>query len=356
MPTIKDVAQQAGVSPVTVSRVINQAGNVSDATRAKVEQAIEELGYVPSVMARSLRSKRRHTLALIVSDITNPFWTTVARGVEDAAQSRDYSIFLYNTDESPLKQQRCLDVVVAQRVDGVIIAPYDSDASNLAPLRRREIPTVIIDRRVDGWDVDTVCGDSLSGARALVQHLIELGHERIAMLSGPATTSTAADRVAGYRQALTEAGIPVDARLIKWGEYRIASGEALTHHLLDEGLAPTAIFAANNAIAIGIVQALAQRSLRIPDDVALVCFDDLPNAAKLFPFLTVVAQPAYEMGVDAAHMLLDRLGSEAEAPPRHIVRPTRLIVRYSCGSKLAAAGRGVVSGLPMQIIQKENNP
>lgn len=334
MPTIHDVAKRAGVSPVTVSRVINNAGNVSAATREKVELAIEELGYVPSVMARSLRSKRTRTLALIVSDITNPFWTTVARGVEDTARSRDYSVFLYNTDENPLKQRRCLDVVVAQQVDGVIIAPYDSDAQNLAQLRQRNIPTVIIDRRIEGWDVDSVRGDSLSGAKALVQHLIGLGHKRIAMISGPAKTSTAEDRIAGYCMALAEAGIPLDTRLIRRGEYRTLSGEELTLRLLDEGLNPLAIFAANNAIALGVINAVEKRGLRIPQDIALVCFDDLPDVSCLFPFLTVVVQPAYDMGVHAAQLLLSRLDSEVGLQPRHVVLPTRLIVRHSCGSRL----------------------
>ena len=259
MSTINDVAKRAGVSAVTVSRVINDTGNVSAATREKVERAIEELGYVPSVMARSLRSKRTRTLALIVSDITNPFWTTIARGVEDAAQSSDYSVFLYNTDENPVKQRRCLDVVVAQRVDGVIIAPYDSDAQNLAKLRQRNVPTVVVDRRIEGWDVDSVYGDSVSGAKALVHHLVSLGHRRIAVLAGPAGTSTAEDRVTGYCMALAEAGISIDHRLIRRGEYRIASGEELAGRVLDEGLGPTAVFAANNSLAVGVIQALMHR-------------------------------------------------------------------------------------------------
>ncbi|MDH4136173.1 MAG: substrate-binding domain-containing protein [Anaerolineae bacterium] len=346
MSTINDVAKRAGVSLVTVSRVINNAGNVSAATREKVERAIEELGYVPSVMARSLRSKRTRTLALIVSDVTNPFWTTVARGVEDTAQSRDYSVFLYNTDENPVKQQRYLDVVIAQRVDGVIIAPYDSDAQNLAQLRKRNIPTVIIDRRIEGWDVDSVRGDSLSGAKALVQHLISLGHERIAMISGPANTSTAEERVAGYCMALAEAGIPLDTRLIMRGEYRTLSGEKLTQRVLDEELNPTAIFAANNTIALGVINAVEKRGLRIPQDIALVCFDDLPNVSCLFPFLTVVAQPAYDMGVNAAQLLLSRLDSEVSLQPRHVVLPTRLIVRHSCGSRLQDSDHPTLS-LPL---------
>jgi LacI family transcriptional regulator len=331
LPTINDVARRAEVSPVTVSRVINKARNVSPATRERVEQAIQELGYVPSAAARSLRSKRTRTMALVLPDITNAFWTTVARGVEDAAQSCGYSVLLYNTDETPSKQLRYLDVIASQRVDGVIIAPYDSDARNLATLRARNIPIVVIDRRIKGWEVDTVCGDSVSGARALVQHLIKLGHQRIAMVSGPLNTSTAEDRVTGYCLALNEAGIPVSASLIKRGEYHAPSGERLTYQLLDEGLNPTAIFAANNAIAMGVIDALEKRGLRIPQDVALVCFDDLPNASRFFPFLTVAVQPAYDMGLNAAQLLISRLDDEVSWPPRHVLLPTRLIIRYSCG-------------------------
>jgi LacI family transcriptional regulator len=355
LPTISDVAKQAGVSPATVSRVIQGAKPVKPATREKVERAIEELGYVPSAVARSLRSKRTRAVALVVPDITNAFWTTVARGVEDIAQRQDYSVLLCNTDENPAKQLRYLDVVASQRVDGVIIAPYDSDARNLAKLRDRNIPTVIIDRRIEGWDVDSVYGDSISGARAVVKHLIGLGHRWIAMISGPMNTSTAEDRVTGYCMALAEAGIPIDPRLIRRGEFRAASGEKLAHQVLDEGLKPTAIFAANNAIAMGVIEAVEMQGLRIPQDIALVCFDDFPYVSCLFPFLTVVVQPAYDMGANAAQLLLSRLDSEVSLQPRHVVLPTRLIIRHSCGSKLQDSDHYMLSlPLPKDAQVEEN--
>lgn len=346
MATISDVAKRAGVSPVTVSRVINDLGNVSLATRERVGLAIQELGYVPSGVAQSLRSKRTRSLALIVPDIQNSFWTTVARGVEDAAQSKGYSVFLCNTDENPAKQRRYLDVVIGQRVDGVIIAPYDSDATNIAPLRDREIATVVIDRHIEGWDTDTVNSDSIAGARALTQHLLGLGHQRIGIITGPATTTTAADRVRGYRLALNEAGLTPDERLIKYGEFRSAVGERLTHEVLDAGLAPTAIFAANNVIAIGVIAALEKRGLRVPHDIALVCFDDLPNTSLLFPFFTVAAQPVYEVGVNAVQLLFSRLEAEAPLRPRHVVLPTRLVIRHSCGSKWQ---RGIDFGISLPL-------
>jgi len=334
LTTISDVAKLAGVSPVTVSRVINNADNVRPATRARVERAIAELGYVPSGVAKSLRLKRTQTLALIVPDIQNSFWTTVARGVEDAAQSRGYSIFLCNTDENAEKQRHYLEVVISQRTDGVIIAPSDNKIENLSLLKKRRIPTVVMDRYIDGWDVDTVMGDSVSASRALVKHLISLGHRRIAMISGPRTTSTSTDRIIGYRIALEESGIPFDPDLVRIGEYRSIAGERLTHQLLENDLRPTAIFAANNVIALGVIDALSVHGLRVPQDMALVCFDDLPNTSRLFPFLTVAVQPAYDLGANAAQLLLSRLESDQLPPPRHVILPTRLLIRQSCGATL----------------------
>jgi LacI family transcriptional regulator len=347
LPTISDVAREAGVSTVTVSRVINGEPNVNATTREKVQAAVAALGYVPNVAARSLRSKRTHTLALLVPDITNVFWTTIARGVEDAAQALGYSVLLCNTDENPDKQARYLQVVASQRVDGVIIAPYNADAANLRQLEARAIPTVVVDRRVDGWDVDSVYGDSVGGAAALVRHLIGVGHRRIAVISGPRGASTADDRVDGYCRALAEAGLALDPALVKRGEFRVASGEALAGELLALAEPPTAIFAANNAIVLGAAWALAKQGRRVPQDVALVCFDDLPETALLFPFLTVVVQPAYEMGVHAAQLLLDRLKAGEPLPPRRVVLPARLIIRYSCGSRLGQGQEGALS-LPIQ--------
>jgi LacI family transcriptional regulator len=314
------------------------AKNVRPATRERVLRAIRELGYVPSAVAQSMRSKRTRSLALVLPDIANTFWTTIARGVEDVAHRHDYSVLLCNTDENLAKQLRYLDFLISQQVDGVIIAPFDSDSWHLDKLRRRDIPTVLLDRHIDGWDVDSVCGDSISGARALVQHLIGLGHKRIAMISGPAGTSTAEDRVVGYLAALDAAGIPVDRRLIRRGEYRATVGQDLMAQVLDEGLAPTAVFAANNAIAIGVIAAMEERGLSVPHDIALVCYDDLPTASRFFPFLTVVAQPAYDMGVNAAQLLLSRLGSEVNLQPRQVVLPSRLVVRHSCGTTLGDEG------------------
>lgn len=367
MATISDVAKRARVSPVTVSRVLNGAQNVSPDTRAKVEEAIQELGYLPNLAARSLRSRQTRTLALLVPDITNAFWTTVARGVEDAAQGGGYSVLLCNTDESPTKQANYLRVVLQQRVDGVIIAPYDADVNNLSQLRDLHIPTVVIDRRIDGWEVDTVASDSVAGARTMVQHLISLGHRQIAIISGPVSASTAEDRVAGACLALYQAGLAIDSRLIRWGVFRRVSGYKLTQAMFAEGLQPSAIFATNNLMAMGVLEAIRDHGLRVPQDVALVSFDDLPDVASFLPFMTVVSQPAYDMGMNAAQLLLSRINVgidhragidhrvDGSLPPRHVTLPTRLIMRQSCGRTLSQedperVGLPPVSALQVQTV------
>jgi LacI family transcriptional regulator len=328
MATIREVARKAGVAAITVSRVINRSGYVSEETRQRVEQAIAELDYVPNVLARGLRSSRTHTLGLLVTDITNAFWTTVARGAEDAAMRSGYSVFLCNTDESASKQEQYLRALLSHRVEGVIIAPASSDRGALAALERARLPFVIVDRRVPGVDADLVLGDSLGGARMLVEHLLARGHRRIAHIGGPAGVSTADDREQGYREALMAAGIEADPDLVQRGDYKLESGCRLMRELLERSPLPTAVFAANNVLAVGALAALHEQGLRVPEDVALACFDDLPQASLIDPFLTVAAQPAYDLGATALRLLLARL-ADPHRPPETVVLPVQLLVRRS---------------------------
>ncbi len=331
MVNIRDVARQAGVAPITVSRVINQPESVTPATRERVLRVIAALDYVPNTLAKSLRSRQSHTLALMLSDITNPFWTTVARGVEDAASGRGYHVILCNTDEDPAKETTYLTLLLQRRVDGIIIAPTTNDHRRLAALKRQQTACVLIDRRVDGFKADVVYGDSIEGARRLVEHLIELGHRRIALVNGPAAISSARDREAGYRAALKAHHLPVDEALVVSGDFKQASGYQLARRLLARERPPTAIFAANNFIAVGVLQALHEAGVRLPEDMSLVCFDDVPHASAIDPFLTVAAQPAYEMGVTAARLLIERLAAQRNLRPRAVVMPPEVIVRRSSG-------------------------
>ncbi len=334
MVNIRDVAKAAGVAPITVSRVINNSDNVNAVTRDRVQKAIEELHYVPNTLAKSLRSKQSHTLALILSDITNPFWTTVARGVEDAAAERGFHTILCNTDEDPAKEATYLNLLLQRRVDGVIIAPTTNDKTRLASLAHQQVPCVLIDRRVVEFKADVVYGDSREGARLLVEHLLNLGHERIALINGPNSISSAEDREAGYRAALRQHRISVDETLILRGDFKQDSGCQLTRQIVHLSPRPTAVFAANNFMALGALQALRETGLRIPEDMALVCMDDIPHASAIDPFLTVAVQPAYEMGATAARLLIERLTAQRQLRSREVILPLTLIIRRSCGQYL----------------------
>ena len=331
MPTIRDVAQRAGVAPITVSRVINNAGYVREETRRRVERAIAELDYIPNALGPSLRSKRTKTLALVCTDITNPFWTTVARGVEDTANKSGYHVIVGNTDESPAKQDEYLHFLMKKQIDGFLLVPAQSVSRSLDMLRKRRVPLVVLDRRVPYDDVDIVRGDSIGGAYTLTRHLIEQGHEHIALITGPQHVSTAVDREVGYRRALEESGLG-DQALVYWGEFNQQTGYNQTRQALGAQPRPTAIFAANNFIAIGAIHALREIGLRVPEDVSVVTFDDLPEALTIDTFFTVASQPAYEMGQQATELLLSRLAGTAPDGFQEIVLPAEIIVRQSSGS------------------------
>jgi len=333
MSTIGDVAKRAGVSAMTVSRVINNSGYISPDTRMRVERAIAELGYVPNALARSLRFKKTKTIALILTDITNPFFTTVARGVEDTASKHGFSVIFCNTDESESEEAQYLNVLLQRQVDGILLVPARNSMDSVAALQDHGTPVVILDRRIAGDVVDSVRCDSEQGAYELVKHLIDLGHTRIAALTGPQSISTATDRVIGYKRALADAGLDHAARIYH-APYTIEGGYQMAKQALAEsrsGAAPTAFFAGNNFIAIGAFRALLEAKLKVPDDISLVAYDDLPSALVLDPFLTVAVQPAYEMGRRATELLLARLAGDGPQTPQIEVLPTRMIIRRSSG-------------------------
>jgi LacI family transcriptional regulator len=331
MSTINDVAKRAGVSTMTVSRVINNSGYISQETQERVEKAIAELGYVPNALARSLRFKQTKTIALVLTDITNPFFTTIARGVEDAASENGFTVMYCNTDESVAEENEYLQTLLQKQVDGVLLVPAGSSNDTVTYLQERNTPVVVLDRHVSDVRVDTVRGESLQGAYILTRHLLDLGHRRIAVLSGPVEISTARDRVEGYRQAFAEAGLDIDPGWVMQGRFVQDSGYQMAQQVLALSPRPTAIVASNNFIAIGAYHALRSAGIRIPEDISLVTFDDLPAPLVLEPFLTAIDQPAYDMGFRATQLLLARLAGEGPSEPQEIVMPTRLIVRKSSG-------------------------
>jgi LacI family transcriptional regulator len=331
MSTINDVAKLAGVSAMTVSRVINNSGYISRETRSRVEAAIAELGYVPNALGRQLRSKKTKMLALVLSDIMNPFFTTIARGVEDVAGAHGFSVVFCNTDESETEEAQYLLMLVQRQVDGVLLVPASSSGKSLRMLASHQMPVVVLDRRIQSRHVDSVRCDSEAGAYRLTEHLIGLGHRRIAVLTGRRSVSTSVDRVAGYRRALSDAGLNPDDALVLYGEYNQVDGYRMAQEIMDVDPRPTAIFAANNFIAFGVMRALRETGLRVPEDISIVAFDDVPAAWVGDPFLTVVDQPAYEIGRRAAELMLSRLDGTTSGAGRDIVLSSELIVRRSSG-------------------------
>jgi LacI family transcriptional regulator len=329
MSTLRDVAKLAGVAPITVSRVINNAGYASDATRKRVRAAIKKLGYVPNSLARSLRSRRTSTLALVVTDITNPFFTLIARSVEDTASAAGYSVIFCNTDESETKEEEYLTILLQKQVDGILLVPACTNTRSVRRIQAQGTAVVLLDRRIPGAATDTVRGDSEGGAYQLTHLLLGLGHRQIAVLTGPKNISTAYDRVTGYRKALTDAGVRPSSKLVYYGAFDQASGFEMARQALAAPERPTALFAANNFIALGALHAMEAAGCRVPQDVALVAFDDLPPALVTFPFITAAAQPAYEMGRLATNLLLARLaGSKSH---KEVVLPCEINVRQSSG-------------------------
>ncbi|MBI1257019.1 MAG: substrate-binding domain-containing protein [Chloroflexi bacterium] len=334
MSAIHDVAKLAGVAPITVSRVVNNNGYVSEETRRRVEAAIQELAYIPNALGPSLRSKRTQTLALVLSDITNPFWTAVARGVEDAANLKGYHIIIGNTDESPEKEEQYLTFLMKKQADGFLVVPVSSHSQTT--LQRHRVPFVMLDRKISDDQIDSVRCDSVSGAYKLTKHLLELGHRNIAIITGRKDISTAYERVAGALLAFEESGIS-DRPQTYWGDYVQETGYKYAKQVLDAKPRPTAIFATNNFLAIGAMRALREAGVQVPKDMSVVVFDDLPSAITIDPFFTVAAQPAYEMGKQAAELLLTRLAKEGPEGQREIVLPVEIIVRKSSGKPAASA-------------------
>ncbi|MEK0313908.1 LacI family DNA-binding transcriptional regulator [Cohnella sp. 56] len=332
MVTIYDIAAKAGVSAMTVSRVINNTGRISDKTRTKVKRVMDELGYVPNQMARSLVLQQTHLLFLMITDITNPFYTTLARGAEDAAQKHGYRLLFGNTDENLDKEKDYIDTILKTRADGVLFAPAgDASLPHLEMLRKHGVPFVLLDREVPGIDSDVVLGDSKEGARRLVKQLVDGGHRRIALLNGSRTISSARERLEGYREALKLNDLPFDEQLVLEASFGPRSDlSEIDAWLTRMDPPPTAFVAGNNVLAVELMRSLRARGLRVPEDTSLVCFDELASYAEIDPFLTVIAQQAYQFGHLGMQMLLDRIQSRGEASAwRKVVLPAELIVRRS---------------------------
>ena len=339
--TLKELAARAKVHPSTISRVANNDPKlrVAAATRARIEALLRETEYRPNGVARGLKLRQTFVLAVVIPDITNPFFAGLFRGIEDGAAPRGYNVLLCNTDGSPDRQRSHLQSLNARRVDGVILASTVLNDPAVRWLRHHRIPYVLVNRFSDEGSDPFVGSDDVAGGLLATQHLIELGHRRIGHLAGQATVSTGMLRRRGYRAALAGAGLPADPELEAEAGYMEEGGARATMQLLSLDNRPTAIFAVTDMTAVGAYGAARRMNLRVPQDVAIVGYNDIPLAGRLIPGLTTVHVPIDEFGTVAARMLLDQVEA-GELAQRRVVFTPELVVRGSTVGGLEALPNG----------------
>lgn len=328
--TMRQIARRARVSVGTVSHVINGTAGVRELVRRRVLDTITRLGYRPSLLARALRRERTTIIGMIVPDIANPFFPQVVRGVEDVLYRNSFRVMLCNADNDPEKEEVYFNELRAYCMAGLIVLP--SADSHLTVLAGKSdsagIPVVCVDRRAPGWKGDSVTVENSDGTYQATRHLIGLGHRLITVITGPMHVNNAIERLNGFKRASREAGIKIPPEYIQEGRFDRLSGYEKALILLRFSPRPTAIVAANDLVALGVLSALREVRLRCPEDVSVVGFDDLELAEFTAPPLTSVAQPGYQMGARAADLLLERIRG-LQAPPRQIVMQTVLKIRDS---------------------------
>lgn len=336
---MKDVAEHAGVSISTVSYVLNNSGPVAAPRRARVLDAVRVLNYTPNESARNLKRRSASTVGLVVPDLSNPFFAMLAEGVERAASARDVLVVLCAPEATGSAESLNGRLLRSQRLDGIIyLSGAATSPSSLLELTRLG-PVVLVDEQLPGFDLPAVVSDNRRGARELARHVLDQGHERVVVIGGPKELWTAEQRLAGYREAFAATGRDPDEVPVLLGDYRQQSGTELAEQLLSVDIAerPTALLCANDLMAIGALEHCKRAGIRVPEDVSVVGFDDLPFASLLTPRLTTVRQPAREMGEGAANLLFDLLEGKGDAPPN---QPYPVSVQIRDSAAPPARGRG----------------
>ena len=329
MASIKDVALKANVSTTTVSHVVNSTRFVSDKVRHDVELAIRELNYVPSAVARSLKSNTTKTIGMLIPNCSNPYFAEIVRSVEDHCFGAGYALILCNTDDDPHRQAAYLQVISEKRIDGTIIISTGEDADLLRLLKGLTIPTVLLDREIREVNCDLVETAHLQGALMATEHLIALGHRRIACLAGPANLNSSVQRIEGWRTALAQSGLAAEASDLLWqSDFSSQGGFTTMQSILRSPQVPTAVFVCNDLMCIGALSAAHQASVRVPQDMSLIGFDDIELARFASPALSTIAQPKHLIGVTAVDMVLERIqGGRLQA--RQVILQPELIIRNS---------------------------
>jgi LacI family transcriptional regulator len=327
--TVADVAKAAGVSVSTAARVLSGNGYASEETRRLVLEAARDLGYVPNQIARSLRTRRSRMIGLLIGDVENAFYSTIAKNVESVLKDAGYHVVLCNSNDDPEDEREYLALLDGMRIDGLIVTPTLRNKAAFGRLLQKDIAIVQVDRKVAGLPADAILVDNEEGAHAAVQHLIAAGHLNVGILPGDLDVPTARQRLAGYERALTDAGIPIREELIKAGSFHRDHAIEDATELIRAHPSPTAIFAANNILAEASLMVLAELDLKVPRDMSLVAFDDVQWMGMVSPSVTAVRQPVADLARSAAELMLRRLREDADQPPSTIVFRTELLERGS---------------------------
>jgi LacI family transcriptional regulator len=336
MVSISEVAAKAQVSETTVSHALSGRRPVSRATLAKVEAAVTALGYRPNLLASGLRKLRTQTMALIVPDISNPFYPAVARGIQDTINPEGYQCFICSTGGSIEAERGFIANALDRQVDGIVFAPSHASEDGVDLISGSRSSLVLLSGAADlaghdggDYSADVVRSDDEGGMARATRHLIARGHRRIGFINAPLDEGPARRRLAGFQVAMTEAGLPVHEELVVARSFtRVGGAEGLTQ-LLDSGVPPTAVLCANDLIAIGALDVARARGLRVPEDIAIVGFDDIDAASLVYPALTTVVNPAFEVGAACARLLLERMSEQYTGPGRHVIIETELVLRAS---------------------------
>jgi LacI family transcriptional regulator len=321
MATIKDVARDAQVSVTTVSHVLNNTRFVSDDARQRVLAAVTQLKYVPSALARSLKNNRTHTVGMMIPNSSNPYFAEIIRGIEDTCFEAGFNVILCNSDDDPHKQGQYIRVLAEKQVDGLIVLSSGGDDELGQHLLQAPMPQVLVDREVEHVNADLVEVNHESGGYLATRHLIALGHQRIACITGPLKLSPSLQRLQGYQRALAEAGLPLQNNWLRGADFTSAGGHAAMQDLLHAQPRPTAVFACNDLMAFGAISAAASAGLMLPQDLSIIGFDDIALAAYSSPPLTTIAQPKHQMGALAARILLARIADPHRPHQREILQP-----------------------------------
>lgn len=329
MSTMRDVANRAGVSPSTVSHVINNTRFVDPQTRERVVTAIDALGYRPNSVARSLRQRQTHTIGLVVPDSSSAFFAGVSRAVEDAGFNAGYSVILGNSDGSQVKERTYINVLLSKQVDGLILMSLGNDPSTVHTAIEEKVPVVVVDRVLQGTTVDQIMIDNEQGGYLAGKYLTGLGHTNVGCIAGPRGLSLAEERLEGFRRALREARIRLSERQVTYGDFGLEAGVEGIRALVRRDATLTAVFSANDQMAIGAIYGLHQMGRAVPDDVSVIGFDDILQARATIPALTTIAQPMQQLGTTSVQILLDRIQSPTRLPQRVVLQPT-LVERESC--------------------------